>query len=118
MIETRTSFIPFKMRIGRKEPVCLLLELLNSGSEPEIVSLELNLGKQFSLEKTGFRNYATEKIPEFKPGETKKFYYDLWPKQMARPGEQEIKLAVTEHYKGFNYVKKTHNRVLKLAVEE
>lgn len=118
MIEVRTTFTPFKMRVSRREPVTLSVELINQGSELEIVSLELGLGGQFSLEKTGFKSDAREMIPEFKPGETKKFYYDLWPKQMVRPGEQEVKLAVTEHYKGFNYVKKTHKKVLKLAVEE
>lgn len=118
MIEARTTFTPFKMRISRREPVSLSVELVNSGNEPEIVSLELNLGNLFSLEKTGYKSQVLEKIPEFKVGESKKFYYDLWPKQMVRQGEQGLKLSVIEHYKGFNYVKRKYDKVLKLTVEE
>ncbi len=42
--------------------------LVNTGKEQEIVSFELSLGKQFSLERTGFKNYSTKRIPEFGAG--------------------------------------------------
>jgi len=118
MIEIRTTLTPFKMRLSRREPVTLSVELTNNGSEPEIVSFELDLGGQFSFEKTGFKGEAVVRIPEFKAGESKKFYYDLWPKQMARAGEQSIRATITEHYRGFNYVKRKHDKSLKIAVEE
>jgi len=118
MIETRASFNPFKMKISRREPVSLSIELINKGSEPEIVSFELVLGKQFSLERAGFKTTAAGKIPELKPGESKKFYFDIWAKQMLRKGEQGIALTVIEHYQGFNYIKKKYDKLLKLAVEE
>ena len=118
MIETRTSFTPFKMRIGRKEPVCLSVELVNTGREKEIVSFELNLGRQFSLERTGFKNSSTKRIPEFGAGESRKFYFDIWPKQMLRAGLQGIPVRVTEHYNNFNYVKRKYDKMLKLAVQE
>ncbi len=118
MLDIRTSFTPFKMKISRREPISLCIEIENDGAETEIVSFELNLGQQFSFEKTGFKTTAVVKIPEFKPGDIKKSYYDIWPKQAARIGEQAISLVVLEHYQGFNYVKKKHNRVLKVSVEE
>jgi len=118
MIEVRTTFTPFKMKISRREPVVLCVEIRNAGNEPEIVSLDVNLGKQFSFEKTGFKSQLIKRIPEFKPGESKKFYYDVWPKQMLRQGEQGIRVTATEHYKGFNYVKRNYDKVLKLTVEE
>jgi uncharacterized membrane protein len=118
MIDIRTAFTPFKMKISRKEPVSLSIELVNSGQEPEIVSLDLMLGSLFSFEKSGFKNEKSEKIPELKPGESKKFYYDVWPKQMLRKGEHGIRLTIIEHYKGFNYVKRKYNKVLRLAVED
>jgi len=118
MIETRTSFNPFKMKIGRKEPVVLSVELSNTGVEQEIVSLDLDLGKQFSLERTGFKATSAKRMPEFKPGTSKKFYFDIWPKQMLRQGERNIALRITEHYRDFNYIKRKHDRMLKLSVDE
>lgn len=118
MIELRTTFNPFKLRIKRREPIILSVELVNTGQETEIVSFEMNLGSQFSLEKSGFKNTASEKIPKFEPGESKKYYYDVWAKQAARPGEQPIKVAVIEHYNGFNYVKRKNEKTLHISVEE
>jgi len=80
MLEVRTTFTPFKARISRREPVSLSIEVVNGGQEPEIASFELELGGQFSLEKTGYKSEAMEKIGELKPGENKKYYYDIWPK--------------------------------------
>ena len=118
MLDIRTAFTPFKLKISRREPVSLCIEIENDGAETEIVCFELNLGQQFSFEKTGFKTTAVVKIPKFESGEVKKFYYDIWPKQAARLGEQGISLIVLEHYNGFNYVKKTHNKVLKVSVGE
>jgi len=118
MIDIRTTFTPFKLKISRREPVSLSIEIENDGKEAEIVSLELHLGQQFSLEKTGFKTSAEVRIPDFKPGDVKKFYYDIWPKQAARLGMQPIKLLVIEHYQGFNYVKKKYDKTLQVNVEE
>ena len=119
MIEVRTTFNPFKLKIGRREPIVLSIELVNSGPEAEIVSFELNLGYQFSMERTGgFKNTVSERIPKFEPGDSKKYYFDIWAKQAARVGEQPIKLTVVEHYTGFNYVKKKNEKTLHISVEE
>jgi len=118
MIEARTAFNPFKMKISRREPVVLSIELANTGTEPEMVSLDLTLDQQFSFERSGFKSTDSKRIPEFKPGDKKKFYYDIFPKQMAREGYQPIKMTLTEHYKGFNYVKRKTEKILTLAVEE
>ena len=118
MIEIRTTFTPFKMKISRREPVVLSVEIRTPGKETEIVSLDVDLGQWFSFEKTGFKNKIVKNIPEFKAGDKEKFYYDVWPKQMLRAGEHGIKLTTIEHYQGFNYVKRKHEKVLKLSVED
>jgi uncharacterized membrane protein len=118
MLEVRTTFTPFKMKISRREPIVLSVDLRNTGAEKEMVSVDLNLGNQFSLEKSGFKSAKAIRLPEFKPGEKKKFYFDIWPKQSARSGEQPITLLVTEHYQGFNYVKKKYDKALTIAVED
>jgi len=118
MIEVRTEFNPFRMKVSRKEPVVLSVQLANTGNEQEMVSLDLNLGKQFSLERSGYRTVASEKIMQFKPGESRKYYFDIWPKQVLSGGDQAIALTVTEHYNGLNYVKRKHEKKLLLGVDE
>ena len=117
MIEIKTTFNPFKLRLKRKEPITLSVELANTGKDTEIVSFEMNLGNQFSLERTGFKNTLVERLPKFEPGEKKKYYFDIWAKQAARTGEQPIRLRVTEHYNGFNYIKKKNDKTLHISVE-
>jgi hypothetical protein len=118
MLEIRTTFTPFKLKISRREPIMLSVEVLNSGTETEIVSVDLNLGQHFSLEKGGFKAAESFKMPDFTPGSKKKFYFEIWPKQSARAGNQPIKLLVTEHYQSFNYVKKNYDRALSISVED
>lgn len=118
MLEIRTSFTPFKMKMSRKEPVTLSVEIANSGTGTEMVSMDLNLGNNFSMERSGFKSFTSMRMPEFKAGEKKKYYFDIWPKQMVRPGEHNILLAAAEHYQDFNYVKKKYDKRLLLSVEE
>ncbi len=118
MIDVRTTFTPFKMKLSRKEPVVLTLVLKNSGNETEILSFDIELGQQFSFERSGFKNIISKRIAEFKAGDSKKLYFDIWPKQMVRAGEQPIRLTVIEHYRGFNYVKRKQVKTLWLGVED
>ncbi|MBN2067105.1 MAG: hypothetical protein JW744_01415 [Candidatus Diapherotrites archaeon] len=118
MIEIKTSFNPFRMKLGRKEPVQLCIELVNKDAENTMLSMTLNLGAQFSIEKSGYKTSALERISELKPGASKKFYYEIWPKQSARPGQQPMQLTVLEHYQNFNYVKKEYKKNISLNVED
>ncbi len=38
MIDIRTTFTPFRMKLGRREPVQLSLELINRGEEDAMLS--------------------------------------------------------------------------------
>ncbi len=118
MIEVKTKFTPFRLKLARKEPVQLAVELVNKNPENAMLSLNLELGACFSLEKSGYKTGAAEQIPELKPGESKKFYYELWPKHSIRVGAAKIRLTVLEHYQNFNYVKKEYKKGPELIVEE
>ncbi len=118
MIEIRNRFTPFRMKLSRREPVQLTVELINTGQENAMLSMNLNLGAQFSLEKSGYKTAAVERIPELAAGQSKTFYYEIWPKQSVRTGTQELQLTVLEHHQNFNYVKKEYKKNLGLAVEE
>ena len=118
MIDIRTIFTPFRMKLGRREPVQLSLELINKGEEDAMLSFNLVLGKNLSMEKGGYRTVAMEKIASLAPMAGKKFYYELWPKQTVTAGAQPIQLTVTEHYKDFNYVKKEYKKNLDLVIED
>lgn len=118
MLDVKTRFTPFRMKISKREPVQLSVEVTNKGNEKAIVSLNLGLGAYFSLEKGGYKTNAMERIPEMKPGETRKFYYDIWPKQSIREGENKVELNVVEHHQGFNYVKNEYKKNLGLIVEK
>jgi hypothetical protein len=106
------------MKIGRREPVTLRIELINQSNEPKMLSLEVRLGRQLSFEKSGYRTEQTEKIPTMQPAENKVYYYDVFPKANTRSEEQPIVVKVAEHYQNFNYVTKEYTKNLALRVED
>ena len=118
MLEIVTKFTPFRMKLSRKEGVHLTVDLKNQDPEDAMISTTLDLGSNFSMEKTGYKTVAEERIPKLEPGESKRFYYEIWPKQSARPGSQRLTLTVIEHFKSEEYVKQEYKRNLELTVEE
>lgn len=118
MLEIRTNFTPFKMKLTRREPVTLSIEMKNIGDSTEIVSFDVDLGNYLSFEKGGFKTTNSDRIMEFGPGQSKKYYLDIWPKQVTNAGEATIMLKATEHYNNLNYVKKKYEKALKLSIDE
>jgi len=118
MIDINTKFTPFRLKLSRREPVQLFVELHNAGNADEIVTMEVYLSSQLSFDKSGFRTADTQAIKPLKAGERKHFYYDIWPKASARIEEQPVQIKVLQHYKDMNHVLKKTERDLGLIVEE
>ena len=118
MLEVITVFTPFRLKLQRREPVHLTVEIINRGKDPTMASLQVNLGNHLSFEKGGYKTRAMEKINSFPPGDKKKFYYEIWPKQATKNGPQPVEIVAAEHYQSFNYVVKEYRKDTDLIVEE
>jgi len=118
MLEVVNFFTPFRMRLSRREPVQLRVELANKGKDDAMASLTINLGSQLSFEKGGYKTRATERISSLPPGEKKKFYYEIWPKQATRNGPVAVQIIASEHYQNFNYVVKEYRKDTELVIED
>ena len=118
MIEIINGFNPFRMKLSRREPVQLSVEVVNRGADDTMVTLEVSLPGQLSMEHGGYRKNDVQKIPQLKPGERKRFYYELWPKQATRIGDEHVLIAAVEHHQSFDYVKKEYRKTVPLPVEE
>jgi len=118
MIDIATTYTPFRLKLSRKSPVQLTIAVQNKANENKMVSLELRLGRNLGLDKSGFRNADVKKFDNFGKGEKKEFYYEIWPKQSTAPGEQPVKVVVLEHYNNFNYIAKEYSKSIPLTVEE
>ena len=116
-ININTNFTPFRLRLSRREPVQLTVDLTNNGNTA-MVSMNVALTPQLSFSKGGFKNRETARIPEFNSSETRRFYFEIWPKASTRLEEQPIVITVFEHYKSFDYIKNKTEKKLSLQVEE
>ena len=117
MISINTHFHPFRLNLRRREPVQLSVELINRGDKNKMLSVELLLAKELALDKGGLHSGITKKIESLEPGERKQFYFDIYPKPIARNGELPVILNVLEHYRNFNFVEKSSSKRMDLTVE-
>ena len=118
MIQLNTNFNPFRMKLGRRDPVTLTVEITNKSDESKMLTVYINLGRELSFEKSGYKTEAIERIDAMKPGEIKTYYYSIFPKAGTRTEAQPVLVKVQEHYKTQTYVANEYSKNLKLKVEE
>lgn len=117
MLSIKTHFHPFRLKLRDKKPVQLTVELENRGDRNELVSMELALARLLSFDKSGIVRSKVERIDGLAPGEGKKFYYDIYPKALADPGELDVQMRITEHHKDWKMVDRTYTKDMQLIVE-
>lgn len=118
MMEIITKYTPFRLKLTRRDPVQLTIDLENKGKESKVLSMELQLSNQLSLDKSGFRSNDTKRFDKLEPGKRKTLYYEIWPKQNTKAGEQPVILNVLEHYNDYSYVAKRYGKNIPLTVED
>ena len=118
MVRFNSNFTPLRLKLSRRQPVQLYVEVSNDETENKMVSLYVNLSKDISFEKGGFKTDNVERIPELAPGETKRFYYELHPKPHLDYGEHNVKVTLSNHYNSFDNVKTEKTKNMTLTVEE
>lgn len=113
-----TKFTPFRLSLAKKEPVQLYVELVNKSGEDKKALYELSLGAGISLDKSGIKNKETKKIEPLKSGEKKFYYYQIFPKPIARNGETPITITLTEPYdENYEFVKTRYTKRITLTIE-
>ncbi len=105
MIDVKAELIPFRMVLARREPLELMIELVNSSNKVQMVSLEIGGGDMLAFDKGGRMRVMTKKIDSFKPGERIRDYYHVYPAANADRGVETITILVAEHYNGsYQYI--------------
>lgn len=118
LIQINANFSPFRMKLDRREPVSLGVEIANKSNEPKILTMSIALSGQLSFEKGGYKTEQMERIEKLPPGEKKLFYYSIFPKAGTRATDQPVIVKVAEHYQNFNYVTNEYKKNLVLKVED
>jgi hypothetical protein len=118
MISVSTGFHPYRLKLSRREPIEFTVLLKNKSTEPKMITYEMVVSKDLSLDKSGLKYGDIKQIEKFLPGEEKKFSYNVYAKQFARIGEIPIKIKITENYKSFKFVEKEYIKDTHLTLEE
>ncbi|HZX20143.1 MAG TPA: hypothetical protein VFF13_03965 [archaeon] len=118
MLQIETNFIPFRMKLARREPVMLKVTLKNMNETEELVSYDLVLARALSLDKGGFKSKETVRIGNMTPGQKHEQYFQIFPRPIVQEGEYPLKVKATEHYQSFNMVKKEYTKQFELKIDE
>ena len=117
-MELIAKFTPFRMKLSRKEPVQFFVEVLNNEGSDKMLTLKIGLDRTLSFDRGGYKTEEGARIEKLAPHQSKRFYYELFPKQGIKIGEIPVKVKLTEHYNSFEYVQNEVTKNLALKVEE
>ena len=118
MIDLKAELIPMRMILTHKEPVELMLELVNNSNKSQMVSLDIYSGDRIGFDKGGRNTFVSKKIIEFKAGERLRDYYHLYPRVNVERGIETIRIELNEHFNNsFQYIQSKKVKELSLRVE-
>lgn len=118
MLEVRTIFRPYRLKLSRKEPVEMTMTIINHGPGSALTSFEMECDRSLSFDKGGFKNSEMENLGELPPEEKVQKIYLIYSKPATRTGTCQIKIKATEHFNSYNLIKMEHNKIAELRVEE
>lgn len=118
MIDVKAELNPMRLVLARREPIELMIEMVNNSNKVQMVSLEVSGGEMLAFDKGGRMRIITKKISEFKPGETIRDYYNIYPANNAERGVETLTILVLEHYNGsYQYIQSKKLKELTVRVE-
>ncbi len=118
-IAINTHFVPFKLDLQEKKPVRMNIEVINRYPQEKKVRLEIIAGNQLGLNKTNAEKEQIE-LGKLNSGETKTINIDVFPKNYAIKGEQEIAVIATEitiEESGYSYPSKKFKKTVELQIK-
>ncbi len=118
MLDVRTIFRPYRMKLSRKEPVEMTLTITNKGLGSALTSFELECDRSLSFDKGGFKASETQNLGDLAAGQSVQKIFWLFSKPVTRTGTYIIKAKVTEHFNTYGLVKKEYAKTAELIVEE
>ena len=118
MIDVKAELTPFRMVLARREPLQLLIEMTNNSNKVQMVSLEISGGNYLAFDKGGRMRILTKKFDSFKPGETIRDYYNVYPAANADRAEDVITVLVAEHYNGsYQYIQSKKVKEISVRID-
>jgi len=117
-ISIATTFHPFRLVLSRKKPIELTIELVNRKDKDTMMTLQIMLSKQLSLDKSGLISNDVKRIDKLEPDNKKRFVFDIYPKPYVEAGEYPVRIKVLEHYQQFKFVEREYTKNLTVSVDD
>ena len=118
MLQIKTSFHPYRLKISRKEPIELRVSVFNPGPEDGLISFEVIVSRALSLDKGGLKSKIVERIGDMEARKTIEKNYGVFVRHITKPGTYPILIKAFEHYNNYSFVKKEYKKRIELIVEE
>ena len=118
MLDVRTIFRPFRLKISRRAPVELAVTLENRGPGKALFSFDLSCDRGLSFDKGGFRNSESATLGDLGPGRKVERVFYVHAKPVTRQGSYEFNLRAMEHYQSYAMVQGEVKKKFSLIVEE
>ncbi|MEK6958615.1 MAG: hypothetical protein AABW59_01075 [archaeon] len=117
MVDIKTELTPLRMILAKREPVELMVEIVNNTSKIQMISYDIVLGPQLAFDKGGRSNAQTKRFDEMQPGEKTRDYFDVYSRPNVENGEQPILITVMEHFNSdYKYIQSKKSKELVLRI--
>lgn len=108
VVEIVTQFNPLRMQLRRQEPLQMKVTLINKGDHVKKLSLYVALPNALSFGKGGYKTREVIRIDRLLVGESKLFYFDIYPKPNTREGDYLVEVRAQEQTPNNEFVGDEH----------
>lgn len=104
-VSISANLFPYRLSLRQHAKLAgeFTVEIENHDSNPKLLSMELKLPEQISLDKSGINNSAFKQLKEVVPNSKVRLSFPVFLTQRASRGVFSGKLLVSEHAANFEY---------------
>jgi len=104
-VSINANLFPYRLSLRQHAKLAgeLTVEITNNDSRGKLLSFDLRLPEQVSLDKSGLNRMASKKLESLQPSQTARVRFPVFLTQRADAGVFSGKLLVSEHASNFEY---------------
>lgn len=104
MLSLSTRCNPIRISLMGKDIIMLTLTVKNISEEPRLVSVDMEVPPELSLDETGILNKKSTRLGELMPGVSGEVRFDIRATHRASPKEYSARMTAFVNYRNYNSV--------------
>ncbi|HLC80110.1 MAG TPA: hypothetical protein VJG83_06900 [archaeon] len=106
------------MKLSRREPIQMRLNIKNLSDKPNLVSFEMQMPQSLALDKSGLKTLQGKQLGNIPSGKSYEEYFEVHARPFIKPGIYTIAIKAIEHYNTYDFVEKVVKKNIEIIVDE